>query len=135
MLSFPWRKLAEVNRDTSYVALLGVLRLSRVRMLPSFVQFGVRIERQLKRTPGDIGFRTGADFGTLGFYHLSAWADSSAIQSFVDSAPHQLAVEQLAGRLGETAFHYWPVHGSDLPMYFHRELHRLGPPPQLNAIR
>jgi hypothetical protein len=94
-------------------------------MLPSFVQFGVRIERQLRRTPGAIGYRTGADIATLGFYHLSAWADSSAIQDFVDTAPHVQAAEQLAGRLGETTFRYWTVNGSDLPMYFHRELHRL----------
>lgn len=96
-------------------------------MLPSFVQFGVRIERQLRRTPGALGYRTAADMLNLGFYHLSAWRDAAAIQDFVDTAPHVHALDQLAGRLGKTAFRYWTVTGADLPMYFRRELHRLLP--------
>jgi hypothetical protein len=111
--------------ESVYVALLGVVRLSTIRILPTFVRFGIRIEHQLKRSPGIIGFRTGASIAQLGFFHLSAWASSDAIQRFVDTAPHSAAVEQLAGRLGPTSFRYWSVRGSDLPMYFGRELHRL----------
>lgn len=125
MLSFPWRTLAEVHGDSRYVALLGVVRLSRIRVLPAFVRFGMRIERQLKRTPGAVGYRTGAELASLGFYHLSAWSDASAIQAFVDAAPHRHAVAQLTGRLGEVTFRDWTVYGCDLPMSFRRELHRL----------
>jgi hypothetical protein len=108
------------------VALLGVVRLGSLRILPTFLRFGVRIERQLRRTPGVVAYRTGADLLNLNFYHLSAWTDLGAIQEFVDTAPHLLAVERLSGRLGETSFRHWIVRGKDLPMRFRHELHRLG---------
>ena len=98
-------------------------------MVPSFVRFGFRIDRQLRHTPGVLGYRVAADVATLAFYHLSAWTDSAAIQDFVGTAPHVHAVDQLGARLGDTAFRYWTVTGSDLPMQFRRELHRLGTKP------
>lgn len=125
VLSFPWRTLAKVHAESEYVALLGVVRLSGIRMLPTFVRFGARISHQLRHTPGALGFRTGAEPGNLSFYHLSAWTDSAAIHNFVDTAPHVHAVEQLVGRLGDTTFRYWTVTGAALPMSFRRELHRL----------
>lgn len=125
ILSFPWRTLVAADPESSYVALLGVVHLSGIRILPAFVRFGVHIERQLMRTPGAVGYRTGANVARLGFYHLSAWTDSDAIQDFVETAPHVEAVEQLAARLGTTTFRSWSVSGSLLPMHFGRELHRL----------
>ena len=108
------------------MALLGVVRLSSMRMLPTFLRFGVLIEHQMRHTRGVLAYRTGAQPLSLGFYHLSAWTGMAAIQEFVDTAPHLLAVERLSGRLGETAFRYWTIRGSDLPLRFHDQLHRLG---------
>ena len=108
------------------MALLGVVRLSSARILPTFIRMGVRIERQLRHTPGVLAYRTGAQPLNLSFFHLSAWTDVAAIQEFVHAAPHLQAVEQLSGRLGKTAFRYWTIRGSDLPLGFHHELHRLG---------
>lgn len=125
ILSSPWRPLVEPDPEKSYVALLGVLHLSGIRMLPAFVRFGVRIARQLRQTHGAIGYRTGVDVRRFGFYHLSVWTDSDAIQHFVDAGPHASAVEQLSGRLGVTAFRYWSVAGSELPLRFSGEMHRL----------
>ena len=125
ILSFPWQTLVTPKTGSSYVALLGVVSLSGLRILPTFLRLGFQIERQLKRSPGVVGFRTGASITDLSFYHLSAWTSSEAIQDFVGTAPHGPAVEQLAGRLGLTSFRYWSVCGSELPMYFRRELHRL----------
>jgi hypothetical protein len=95
-------------------------------MLPTFIRFGVSIERQLRRTPGVLAYRIGAEPLNLSFYHLSAWTDTAAIRKFVDTAPHLTAIERLSGRLGETLFRYWTVSGLDLPMRFQHELHRLG---------
>jgi hypothetical protein len=125
ILSSPWRTLQATDPAGSYVALLGVVRLSGLRILPTFVRFGFHIERQLKHSQGAVGSRVGADVARLAFYHLSAWVTADAIQAFVDTAPHRIAVEQLAGRLGQTSFRYWTVRGSEFPMHFARELHRL----------
>lgn len=125
MISFPWRTIANVNADASCVALLGVVRLSSIKLLPVFVRFGARIDAQMRKTPGLIAYRTGADFPKLVFYHLSAWSDATAIQEFVETRPHLDAMEQLTGTLGETVFRYWTVSGSKLPLRFADELHRI----------
>ena len=124
MLTSPWRVVSNAEPGRGYVALLGRVRLKTVRMLPPFVRYGIRIDRQLRCTPGIVGYRTGADVFGLTFYHLSAWIDSGAIHAFVDTAPHLHAMEQLAEQLGETTFRYWTVNGQELPMQFHREWHR-----------
>jgi hypothetical protein len=126
ILSFRWHTLTDVDRERSYVALLGVVHLRDVRLLPVFMRFGAHIERQLRRSSGAVGYRTGAEVTRLGFYHLSAWEDSDSIQEFVQTAPHLDAVERLTGRLGPTTFRYWVISGSHLPMHFGSELHRLG---------
>ena len=125
VLSFPWHTLLEVDADDPCVALLGVVHLRSVTLLPTFARFGVVIERQLRGAPGIVGYRTGADITGLGFYHLSAWKNRDAIQEFVHTAPHSKAVDQLTGRLGIIEFRYWTIRGSELPMHFVREMHRL----------
>ncbi len=125
MLIFPWRTLAEVIPSASYVALLGVVRISGIRLLPSFLRFGFQIEPQLRRTPGVVGYRTAAQPTRLCWYHLSVWIDSAAIRQFVGTAPHVTAMVHYGDRLGETVFRYWAVTGADLPLHFRRELHRL----------
>jgi hypothetical protein len=56
---------------------------------------------------------------------LSAWADRDAIHRFVREPPHRRALETFVGRLGKTEFRYWTVTGSELPLDFKREMHRL----------
>ena len=125
IVSFPWRAVEKVESERTYVALLGFLRLSGPHMLLPFVRFSVRIERQLRAGAGVRGFRTGADFFNLCFYHLSVWTDRSGIQAFTVAAPHVDAMTQLSGRLGQTVFRYWSVAGSELPLRFVSEVHRL----------
>ena len=117
-----------MNELHSYVALLGVVRLSSIRLLPAFVRFGFRIGAQMEKTPGLIAYRTGMEPRRLTFYHLSAWTDREAIHEFVETGPHLDAMEQLTGKLGETVFRYWTVTGSKLPLRFTDELHRLKSP-------
>ena len=122
IITFPWRKIDVVEPDRTYTALFGLVRLQNILLLPTFLQYGIRIERQLQRSRGAVGYRTAADPMSLSFYHLSAWLDAAAIGDFVQSQPHSRAVEQLVGRLGATTFRYWDIIGSDLPLHIEREL-------------
>ena len=125
LLTFPWHVTAQLDPNRKCLALLGLVHLQSPLLLPTFLQFGIRIERQLRRTSGVLGFRTAADPMSLKFYHLSAWHDKDAIDLFVRSAPHAFAVRRLIGRLGVTAFRYWEVQSSELPLEIRRELQRL----------
>lgn len=125
ILSFPWRNVLDVERDETYVALLGVVRLPGIRILPAFMRSAVKIERQLRHTAGVVGYRTATAPHLLSFYHLSAWVDAEAIHTFVATSPHETSMRQLGGRLGETSFHYWNVDGAHLPLRLNDELHRI----------
>jgi hypothetical protein len=125
IIRFPWHNTFNVEPTARYVALLGLVRLRSIALLPTFLRFGIHIERQLGRTTGVIGYRTAADPLALTFYHLSAWLDCEAIQRFVETEPHMTAVQELAGQLGITVFRYWDIKGSSLPLQIPRELHRV----------
>ena len=125
ILSSPWRNVLEVQRDKTYVALLGLVRLESIRILPAFLGSAIKIERQLRRTDGVIGYRTATAPHLLAFYHLSAWTDAEAIHTFVGTAPHETSMRELHGRLGQTVFRYWSVAGASLPLRLHDELHRI----------
>lgn len=124
ILTSQWRALSKAEPSRGYVALLGEVRLSSVRILLPFVRHALRIDRQLRHTPGVVGYRVAADVFGLAFYHLSAWIDAPALDSFVHTSPHRGTMEDLAERLGSTAFRRWMVNGNELPMHFDREWHR-----------
>ena len=125
ILSLPWHNVLDVERDQTYVALLGLVRLQSITILPAFVRSAFKIERQLRRTPGVVGYRTAVAPHLLDFYHLSAWIDAEAIQTFVVTSPHQTSMRELDSRLGQTIFRYWNVDGASLPLRLHDELHRI----------
>lgn len=116
--------MSTAESSRAYVALLGRVRLSSIRVLLPFVRYGLRIDHQLRDTPGIVGYRIAVDIFGLTFYHLSAWIDRPALDAFVHSSPHRNAMEEFADRLGSTAFRRWMVNGNQVPMYFDREWHR-----------
>ena len=126
MITFAWRQIDEVEPKRSYTALLGYVRLKNFMMLPRFVWYSMKIETQLRHTAGLVGYRMRAIVFAGEFLHLSAWESENAIQAFVHQQPHLGIMKKLAGRLGKIEFRYWTVQGSELPLVFERELHRLG---------
>lgn len=125
-----WHRIAKVEPERSYTALLGYVGLKRLSIVPRFAWYGLQIEKQLKQAAGLAGYRFGARVLTTEFFHLSAWEDLGAVQVFVREQPHRQIMEKLVGRLGQTEFRYWTVKGFDLPLVFERELQRLSGPSQ-----
>ena len=127
MFTFPWYGPGVIEPDRKYTALIGLARLRSPAVLPTFIYNGVLIERQLRRSPGMMGYRTAMAPMSLCFYHLSAWADRDALHRFVRTDPHRRAMDTLEGWLGTATFRYWEVSGSELPLDLSRELFRLEP--------
>ena len=94
-------------------------------MVPTFIYYGALIDRQLRRSPGMIGYRTAAAPLSLRFYHLSAWSDREALHRFIRTDPHRRAMDTLEGWIGTAAYGYWEVSGAELPLVLSRELFRL----------
>jgi hypothetical protein len=128
MPTSPWRQIEPADPERRYTALLGFIRLKGFAILPRFAWHGIQIERQMRRTPGLVGYRVEAKFRSLEFFHLSAWRSADAIRAFVHDEPHGGIMQRLVGRLGETQFRFWTVSGSDLPLLFDREAGRLAAP-------
>ena len=125
MIVFPWYRTNGVDPSRKYTALIGFVELRRITVLPTFAYYGFLIERQLRRSPGMMGYRTATAPLSLRFYHLSTWEDREALHRFIRTDPHRRAMDTLEGWLGTTMFRYWEVSGAELPLDLSRELFRL----------
>lgn len=68
------------------------LKLRNWRQLRRFFRVNGEIKRQLKRTPGLIGYWLAVDFLRLRFSTLSVWEDDRAVDAFVTTGAHQEAI-------------------------------------------
>jgi len=120
----PWVTFQPTEPGGEYLALLTELPLRRWRDLPRFVRYSLAIQRQLKDTPGVIGYSLNAHLFARRFWTLSVWQDDAALAQFVGRTPHSNAMTGLAGRMGATRFVRWTIHGSDYPIAWPAALER-----------
>jgi hypothetical protein len=111
----PWVTFRRPERDREYLVLLSELPLRRFRDLGAFLVYTWRIQGQLKRTPGVLGYSLLARLLARQFWTLSVWDGEAALQEFVFAAPHGHLMRALEGKMGQTHFVRWPIRGSELP--------------------
>lgn len=76
------------------------LPVRRWRHVVPFIRLSMRIEAQLKQSPGLARYGLKTNLPRKHFWTLSAWNDRMAMRDFVEAEPHQTAVrrfEQWAG--------------------------------------
>src|SRR5262249_21740589 len=101
--------------DREYSVLLTELPLNRFRDLGVFLLYSLRIQGQLKRTAGLVGYSFAARIRERRFWTLSVWQNESALRQFVAEIPHRNIMAALQGKIGQTRFIPWKVRGSDYP--------------------
>jgi hypothetical protein len=111
----PWRMIAAADRNREYVALLSYLPLCKYSKIPNFFRYTVQIQRQIRGTPGAIGYGMRAKVFSRSFWTLSVWEDDRALMEFVRRAPHGEAMKSIAPHMGATRFTRWKVPGSAVP--------------------
>jgi quinol monooxygenase YgiN len=111
----PWRMLAPVDKDREYLALLSYLPLKKFSKIPSFFRFSFQIQRQVRQSPGAIGYSLRAKPLSRKFWTLSVWEDERALFDFVAKAPHGEAMKAFGPHMGQTRFSQWKVPGSAVP--------------------
>jgi hypothetical protein len=114
-MDLPWKALAPVDRDREYLALLSYLPLRRYSKIPRFLQLTLQILRQLRGSPGAIGYSLRAKLLSRRFWTLSVWESERALMDFVAKVPHLEVMKTLAPHMGATKFTRWKVPGSALP--------------------
>jgi heme-degrading monooxygenase HmoA len=113
----PWRQVGAVDLDKQYVGFTSRFHLGSVRDLPGFVTASRRIAKQVRTSPGLVGWSLAADLPKLEFHTLSAWEDEESLQTFLSAAPHSEIMQRYGGRLRRTSvFVQFPVSGRALPL-------------------
>lgn len=86
--------------------------------------YSLRVMRQLKTTPGLMGYSLLAELGQKHFWTLSAWENDQALSLFVSRPPHGEVMRKLDGKMAPTGFWRWKVKGSELPLQWRQAFER-----------
>jgi len=120
----PWIKFATPETNREYFALLSYLPLNKYGAIPAFLKFTFRIQKQLRATPGIIGYSLRAKPLSRNFWTLSAWENEQALRDFVVHLPHGQAMKAMMPHMGPTKFTKWKVLGSALPLRWKEAMKR-----------
>ena len=120
----PWIMFGPPDKNREYFALLSSLPLNKYRAIPGFLRFSSQIQKQLRATPGVIGYSLRAKLLSRNFWTLSAWADEKALADFVAKIPHERAMQAMTPHMGPTKFTKWRVLGSALPLQWEEAMQR-----------
>jgi len=111
----PWRMISAPDRNREYLALLSYLPLRKYGKVPPFFRYTLQIQRQMRATPGVIGYSMRAKVLSRNFWTLSVWEDDRTLMEFVRLPPHGEAMKWIAPHMGATRFTRWKVPGSAVP--------------------
>jgi hypothetical protein len=126
MPASPWKSFGQPDSVREYVALLSSLPLKSSWRLPWFFVYTAQVIRQLKESPGLIGYSLLARPLARNFWTLSAWESEALLKGFVRNPPHVRLKVALAAHMRETRFVRWNVKGAELPLRWDDALRRLG---------
>jgi 4-hydroxyphenylpyruvate dioxygenase-like putative hemolysin len=108
-------KWVEVNpgqAGTEYLYVATFLPVKKWKDIIPFLRMSLRIERQVKRSPGLMGYGLRAHVLQKRFWTLSVWNQASQIGVFVRSEPHATAVARFVQWAGPgAAFVQWKAAG------------------------
>ena len=124
-MDLPWITFARVDAHREYLALLSYLPLNKYRAIPGFFRFLFQIQKQLRATPGVIGYSLRAKILSRNFWTLSAWEDQKTLMEFVATIPHGEAMKAMTPHMGSTKFTQWKVAGSSMPLSWDEAMQRL----------
>lgn len=119
-----WKTLAPADKNREYIALLSYLPLKRYRAIPRFLQFSFQIQKQLRDTPGVIGYSLRAKLISRNFWTLSVWENEKALMDFVAKIPHGEAMQAMIPHMGSSKFTQWKVNASALPLHWEEAIKR-----------
>jgi hypothetical protein len=119
-----WITFTPPDANREYLALLSYLPLNRYRAIPGFFRYSLQIQKQLRTTPGVIGYSLRAKPVSRNFWTLSVWEDQRTLREFVAKIPHGEAMRAMALHMGQPEFTQWKVAGSDLPLRWDQALRR-----------
>jgi hypothetical protein len=98
------------------LAVVSYLSLASFRSLPLFIHYAFKVQLQLGKSKGLIGYSTHARFLSRKFWTLSIWENEQSLRAFVEQSAHGASMKSLDGKADDSGFTSWPVNGSALAL-------------------
>lgn len=100
------------------MALIAITRLHvrSWRFLPDFLLHSVRIMRQARAAPGNLGAETLREAG-MTFWTKTAWRDEAAMRAFMVSGAHRIVMPHLQRWCSEASVVHWEQESPRLPFW------------------
>lgn len=103
-----WVELHRPSADAQCLYVATFLPVKSWKHIIRFLRMSFRIERQLKKSPGLLGYGLRAHLLQKRFWTLSVWSAASEITDFVGIEPHATAVKRFEEWAGPgAAFVQW----------------------------
>ncbi|MFB7469179.1 DUF3291 domain-containing protein [Streptomyces sp. NPDC056224] len=125
MPDIPWSTLTQAAPDTDVYVMASRFETATLGGALRFFLKAPGIVGQIRRAPGAHGVALRARVLDRTFLTLSAWQDRDALYGFARSEPHRSDSRELAAFMKESAFTFWTVKASELPISWTEAEHRL----------
>ena len=114
MVEASWVSLGHLVPTREYLALITYLPRENYWSIFSFIRQSNAIQKQLKDSPGLVGYSLRAQLLGKKAGTLSVWQDERALSEFVERSPHVDTMKKIS--LGEERkFVRWKLMGSEVP--------------------
>ncbi|MFD9411770.1 DUF3291 domain-containing protein [Streptomyces sp. NPDC059989] len=116
MPDIPWSTPTQASPDAEVYVMASRFETATLAGAVRFFLKAPGIVLQIRKAPGAHGVALRARVLGRTFLTLSAWEDRDALYRFARSEPHVSSSRAAAGFMKESAFTFWTVRASELPL-------------------
>lgn len=107
-----WGEVNPASDGDELIYIATFLPLKKWSHLIPFIRMSMRVEEQLRRSPGIIRYSLRTNLLKKQFWTLSVWTDRISMEEFVSAEPHATAVKHFERWAGPgVAFVEWKMTG------------------------
>ncbi|MET9321047.1 DUF3291 domain-containing protein [Streptomyces sp. NPDC003038] len=116
MPDIPWSTPTAADPDAEVCVMASRFETTTLAGALTFLLKAPGIVRQIRKAPGAHGVALRARVLGRTFLTLSAWQDRDALYRFARGEPHLSRSRAAAASMKESAFTFWTVKASELPI-------------------
>lgn len=111
-----WLRTEPLKEGAKLLCIATFLPVRRWGHVIPFMRMSLRIEKQVRQSPGLVRYGLRTNLPKKRFWTLSVWDDRKAMSAFISREPHATAVKKFEGWAGAgAAFAEWEETRTDFP--------------------
>jgi hypothetical protein len=115
VVEIKWKSLSEIDLKGDYLVYAGYAERKSPWSYFSYLMKARKVENQLKKTKGFIGFTARLEFFTKKVVQLAVFENSSALKEFAHTGQHALCMETTKSSMKWLKQATWNISGSAIP--------------------